>query len=63
MRALALEGPYTLKEKTDLLDYCQSDVLATEAILKRWQRLIDIDRALIRRVHQGSFSNRGGGFR
>ena len=49
MRALALEGrPYTLKEKTDLLDYCQSDVLATEALLEKMVGLIDVDRALIR---------------
>ena len=49
MRALALEGgPYTPKEKTDLLDYCQSDVLATEALLEKMAGLVDIDRALIR---------------
>ena len=49
MRSLALRGgPYTADEKTDLLDYCQSDVDSLELLLKAMGGSIDLPRALLR---------------
>lgn len=48
MRSLALRGgPYTRQEKTQLLEYCQSDVDALAKLLQA-MRQIDLPRALLR---------------
>lgn len=47
MRELALRGgPYTSKEQTDLLDYCQSDVDGLETLLKIMAPKLDWPRAV-----------------
>lgn len=49
MRELAQRGgPYTEDEKTDLLDYCQRDVLALERLWKHMVPHLDGDRSLLR---------------
>jgi DNA polymerase-1 len=49
MRELALRGgPYTVQEKTDLLDYCAADVDMTERLLLAMFDTIDYPRALLR---------------
>ncbi|MBS0289749.1 MAG: DNA polymerase I [Proteobacteria bacterium] len=49
MRQLAMRGgPYTQKEKEDLLNYCESDVIALEKLLLKINPFLDIPRALIR---------------
>ena len=49
MRELAMRGgPWTVEEKTALLDYCESDVVALERLLPAMLMLIDLPRALLR---------------
>ncbi len=49
MRALALRGgPYTNVERTALIEYCESDVRAVEALLMKMRDGIDLPRALLR---------------
>lgn len=49
MRALAMRGgPYTREERTMLLDYCESDVIALERLLSAMWEHIDLPRALLR---------------
>lgn len=49
MRALALRGgPYTNDERTALIEYCESDVRALEALLAKMRDGIDLPRALLR---------------
>ena len=49
MRGLSIRGgPFTEKEKADLLAYCETDVVALEALLSAMQTAIDFPRALIR---------------
>jgi len=49
MRQLALRGgPYTLKEKQDLTEYCEDDVRALQRLLPRLEPDLDLPRALLR---------------
>src|SRR5262249_25073012 len=49
MRRLAIRGgPYTNSERLDLLDYCESDVVALERLLNRMLPRLDTQRALLR---------------
>ena len=49
MRKLALrDGPWTPTEKSDLLDYCESDVDALARLLPKMVGSIDLERALLR---------------
>jgi len=49
MRDLILSGgPWSKKQETDILDYCQSDVIALEQLFLAMQSKIDLPRALIR---------------
>ena len=49
MRSLALRGgPYTIDEKTALLDYCQSDVDSLDQLLNAMANSLDLPRALLR---------------
>jgi hypothetical protein len=49
MRDLAIRGgPFTAKEKADLLDYCQSDVDALARLLPAMEPKLDLPRALLR---------------
>jgi DNA polymerase-1 len=49
MRELAMRGgPYTEKEREDLVDYCQTDVDAMVELLPKMWPKIDLPRALIR---------------
>jgi hypothetical protein len=49
MRQLAMRGgPWTAQERADLLDYCESDVIALERLLSRMLPEIDLPRALLR---------------
>ena len=49
MRALAMRGgPFTHQEKVDLLNYCQSDVVALGPLLEAMSPHIDLPRALLR---------------
>ncbi|NQU23668.1 MAG: DNA polymerase I [Candidatus Nealsonbacteria bacterium] len=49
MRGLAMRGgPYTVRERADLLDYCQSDVDALAKLLPAMIPQIDLPRALLR---------------
>jgi DNA polymerase I len=49
MQALALRGgPYTEQEKSDLLDYCETDVDALMRLLPAMLPKIDLPRALLR---------------
>lgn len=49
MRALAMRGgQYTEEERSSLLKYCESDVLALTSLLARMEAGLDIDRALLR---------------
>jgi hypothetical protein len=49
MRELAMRGgPYTASEREDLLDYCESDVIALERLLPMMQPTLDLPRALER---------------
>jgi DNA polymerase-1 len=49
MRALALRGgPWTATERRTLLDYCEADVLALEALFERLAPTIDFPRAALR---------------
>ena len=49
MRSLALRGgPWTDQEKADLLDYCDSDVVALHRLLDAMKSEIDWPRALLR---------------
>jgi len=52
MRDLALRGGhYTESEKSALIDYCESDVLALEKLLQKMVSMIDLPRAL----HRGRY--------
>ncbi len=49
MKQLAMRGkPYTSTEMKSLLDYCHSDVAATERLLAKMYGFIDLPRALLR---------------
>ena len=49
MRDLAIRGgPFTAKEKADLVDYCQSDVDALARLLLAMESKLDLPRALLR---------------
>ncbi len=49
MRELVLRGgPWTEREQLEILDYCQSDVEATERLLRAMEGRIDLPRALLR---------------
>ena len=49
MRALAMRGgPWTAGERRDLLDYCESDVVALARLLPAMLPRIDLPRALLR---------------
>jgi hypothetical protein len=49
MRELAIRGgPYTVKERESLLDYCETDVEALCKLLHKMIPVIDIQRALVR---------------
>ena len=49
MRELAMRGgPFTAEERTDLLDYCETDVAALTRLLPKMWPHIDLPRALIR---------------
>lgn len=49
MRQLAIRGgPWTDKERADLLEYCESDVTALQRLLGRMAPNIDLPRALLR---------------
>jgi DNA polymerase-1 len=49
MRELAMRGgPWTAGERDALLEYCESDVLALDKLLRRMLPLLDGDRSLLR---------------
>lgn len=49
MRELAIRGgPFTATERADLLEYCESDVVALEKLLPKMDAYIDLPRALLR---------------
>jgi hypothetical protein len=49
MRELAMSGgPYTATQKIELLDYCESDVIALERLLLAMSPSIDLPHALLR---------------
>ena len=49
MRDLAIRGgPWTEQERADLLEYCESDVLALDRMLPKMAPHIDLPRALLR---------------
>jgi hypothetical protein len=49
MRELVLRGgPYTVQQKLDILDYCESDVDALDALLPKMLPRIDVRRAVAR---------------
>jgi len=49
MRARIMQGPpYTEEEKSLIMDYCESDVIATAELFNKMQDIIDIPRALYR---------------
>lgn len=49
MRSLAMRGgPYTESEKTMLLDYCETDVIALQKIFSKLHHKLDAPRALLR---------------
>lgn len=48
MRDLVLSGQWTQEERTQILDYCESDVIAAVKLLKAMQSKIDFNRALLR---------------
>jgi len=49
MRQLAMRGgPWTDQERSDLLLYCESDVIALEKLLTKMLPVIDLPRALLR---------------
>lgn len=49
MRELAMRGgPWTTEERAALLDYCESDVIALDKLLRRLLPLLDGDRSLLR---------------
>jgi DNA polymerase-1 len=49
MRALVMRGgPWSAQEQADILDYCESDVLALERLLPAMLPRIDLPRALLR---------------
>jgi hypothetical protein len=55
MRNLAIRGgPFTEEEKRNLLDYCESDVLALYKLLPKMLPHIDVPRALIRGCYMGA---------
>lgn len=56
-RALAIRGgPFTDAERVELVDYCASDVVATEAIFRALAPTIDFPRALLRGTYTQSIA-------
>lgn len=56
-RALAIRGgPFADAERAELLDYCASDVAATEAIFRALAPTIDFPRALLRGTYTQSIA-------
>ncbi len=54
-RSLAIRGgPFTEAERVELLDYCASDVVATEGIFRALAPTIDFPRALLRGTYTQS---------
>ena len=57
MRDLAIRGgPFTEDERTDLLDYCESDVVALAKLLPQMLPRIDLPRALLRGRYMSAVS-------
>jgi hypothetical protein len=55
MRELAMRGgPYSTQERIGLLDYCESDVIATQKLLLKMLPNIDLLRALLRGRYMGA---------
>ena len=55
MRDLAQRGgPWTEQEKRDLLEYCESDVVALQKVLPKMLPYIDLPRALLRGKYMGA---------
>lgn len=55
MRKLAMRGgDYTAEERIALLDYCETDVVALEALLPRMLDHIDLQRAIYRGRYMGA---------
>lgn len=48
LRALAQQESHTAQEKTALLEYCESDVVALQKLLYAMAHLLDVPRALLR---------------
>ena len=49
MRDLILRGgPYNEQQKTDIIDYCEADVIALDSLLLKMLPLIDVRRAIAR---------------
>ncbi len=58
MRNLAMRGgPWTAEEKTALLDYCESDVMALRKLLQVMESRIDLPRALLRGRYMKAAAN------
>lgn len=52
MRDIALRGtPFSLQERSGLLEYCQSDVDALDRLLEAMKKHIDLPRALLRGMY------------
>jgi len=57
MRQLAIRGgPFTAQERADLLDYCESDVVALDQLLTAMLPTIDVARALLRGRYMAAVS-------
>jgi len=55
MRQLAMRGgPYNCREESDLLDYCESDVVGTGKLFEAMLPQIDLPRALLRGRYQNA---------
>lgn len=58
MRELALRGdPYTEQEKSSLIEYCESDVVALEKLFIAMKQHIDLPRALLRGRYMQAVAN------
>src|SRR5262249_62216674 len=58
MRDLVLRGgPWSTQEQTDILDYCESDVVALDRLLPAMLPTIDLPRALLRGRYMAAAAN------